>query len=127
MILHLLRLLRLSLPLISLCLQMGSLTSVSDVCNLLTINPLVVLHQNAHMIHSKSSNGWLLLENSWLGRDLGPPSLKSIILYNFSNSYLSVLEAVAIRAPMMYVAPSTPSHANSYRVSDCAISHLVPL
>src|SRR5258708_36883775 len=63
MILHLLRLLRLSLPLISLCLQMGSLTSVSDVCNLLTINPLVVLHQNAHMIHSKSSNGCLILDS----------------------------------------------------------------
>src|SRR5258708_32504851 len=58
----LLRLLCLSLPLISLHLQMGSLTSTSNVHNLLMINPLVVLHQNACTIHSKSSNGHLVLD-----------------------------------------------------------------
>src|SRR5258705_13730117 len=61
------------------------------------------------------------------GDTVGPPVWKSIILHVFSKSELSVLEAVAVRVPMMYVAPSTPSHANSYRVSDHAISHLVPL
>src|SRR5258708_20831251 len=62
MILCLLCLLRLSPPLISLHLQTGSLTSVSDVCNLLVINPLVALHQNVCTIHSKSSNGHLILD-----------------------------------------------------------------
>src|SRR5260221_12365202 len=61
------------------------------------------------------------------GDTVGPPVWKSIILHVFSKSKLSVLEAVAVRAPTMYVAPSTPSHANSYRVSDRAISHPVPL
>src|SRR5258707_5382789 len=62
MILCLLCLLCLLLPLISLCLQMGGLTSVSDVHDLLMINPLVVLHQNAHVIHSESSNSHLVLD-----------------------------------------------------------------
>src|SRR5258708_2640241 len=62
MILCLLCLLCLSPPLISLCLQTGSLTSASDVHNLLVINPLVVLCQNARAIHSKSSNGHLILD-----------------------------------------------------------------
>src|SRR5258708_7147811 len=61
------------------------------------------------------------------GDTVGPPVWKSIILHVFSKSELSVLEAMAVRVPMMYVAPSTLSHTNSYRVSDCAISHLVPL
>src|SRR5258707_14001576 len=46
---------RLSPPLISL-------TSVSNVCNLLAINPLVALHQNVCTIHSESSNGHLILD-----------------------------------------------------------------
>src|SRR5260221_2192707 len=58
----LLRLLCLLLPLISLCLQTGGLTSVSDVHNLLMINPLIVLCQNAHAIHSELSNGHLVLD-----------------------------------------------------------------
>src|SRR6266436_5894239 len=58
-----LRLLSLLPPLISLRLQMGSLTSASDVCDLLTINPLVVLHQNTCTIHSKSSNSCLVLDS----------------------------------------------------------------
>src|SRR5258708_1687927 len=62
MILRLLRLLHLSLPLISLCLQTGGLTSVSDVRNLLAINPLVMLCQNACAIHSESSNSCLVLD-----------------------------------------------------------------
>ncbi len=61
------------------------------------------------------------------GDTVGPPVWKSIILHIFSKSELSVLEAVAVQAPMTYVAPSTLLHANSYRVSDHAISHLVPL
>src|SRR5258708_6457670 len=61
------------------------------------------------------------------GDTVGPPVWKSIILHVFSKSELSVLEAVAVRAPMTYVAPSTPSHTNSYRVSNHAISHPVPL
>src|SRR5258708_30645919 len=61
-ILHLLHLLHLSLPLISLHLQTGGLTSMSDVCNLLVINPLVALHQNTCVIHSESSNGHLVLD-----------------------------------------------------------------
>ena len=35
---------------------------MSDVCNLLMINPLVTLHQNAHAIHSELSNGHLILD-----------------------------------------------------------------
>src|SRR5258708_15976593 len=61
------------------------------------------------------------------GDTVGPPVWKSTILHVFSKSELSVLEAMAVRAPMTYVAPSTLSHANSYRVSDHAISHPVPL
>ena len=36
---------------------------MSDVCNLLTINPLIVLCQNTCMIHSKSSNSHLVLDS----------------------------------------------------------------
>ena len=36
---------------------------MSDVCNLLTINPLIVLCQNTCMIHSKSSNSCLVLDS----------------------------------------------------------------
>src|SRR5260221_14128388 len=61
------------------------------------------------------------------GDTVGPPVWKSTILHIFSKSELSILEAMAVRAPMTYVAPSTLSHANSYRVSDHAISHPVPL
>src|SRR5258705_9052933 len=61
------------------------------------------------------------------GDTVGPPVWKSTILHVFSKSELSILEAMAVRAPTTYVAPSTLSHANSYRVSDCTISHLVPL
>src|SRR5258708_7284895 len=53
----------LSLPLISLRLQMGSLTSTSNVHDLLMINPLVTLCQNMHMIYSESSNGHLILDS----------------------------------------------------------------
>src|SRR5258707_13998302 len=63
MILHLLRLLRLLPPLISLCLQTGGLTSASDVRDLLAITPLIALCQNARAIHSKSSNGRLILDS----------------------------------------------------------------
>src|SRR5258708_2270666 len=59
----LLHLLCLSLLLISLRLQTGNLTSASDVCDLLAINPLVALHQNMHTIHSKSSNSHLILDS----------------------------------------------------------------
>src|SRR5258708_1029123 len=62
MILHLLRLLHLSLPLISLRLQMGGLTTTSDVHDLLAINPLIALHQNTCTIHAKPSNGHLVLD-----------------------------------------------------------------
>src|SRR5260370_38230439 len=48
------------------------------------------------------------------GDTVGPPVWKSIILHVFSKSELSILEAVAVRVPMTYVVPSTPSHANSY-------------
>ena len=61
------------------------------------------------------------------GDTVGPPVWKSTILHVFSKSKLSVLEAMAVWAPMTYVVPSTPSHANSYRVSGCAILHPVPL
>src|SRR5260370_39307918 len=61
------------------------------------------------------------------GDTVGPPVWKSTILHIFSKSELSVLEAMAVQAPTMYIAPSTPSHANSYRVSDRTILHLVPL
>src|SRR5258707_766893 len=60
MLLHLLCLLS---PLISLHLQTGGLTSMSNVCNLLTINPLVALCQNAHAIHSELSNSHLVLDS----------------------------------------------------------------
>src|SRR5258705_6437307 len=63
MILCLLCLLHLSPLLISLCLQTGSLTSASDVCDLLMINPLIALHQNACVIHSELSNGCLVLDS----------------------------------------------------------------
>src|SRR5258708_7531478 len=63
MILCLLHLLHLSPPLISLHLQTGGLTSMSDVHDLLTINPLIVLHQNMCMIHSELSNGCLILDS----------------------------------------------------------------
>ena len=56
-LLHLLSLL------ISLHLQTGGLTHASDICNLLAINPLIVLHQNAHVIHSELSNGHLVLDS----------------------------------------------------------------
>src|SRR5260221_14712070 len=62
MVLRLLHLLCLSSPLISLHLQMGSLTSTSDGCNLLVINPLITLQQNTHAIHAESSNGHLILD-----------------------------------------------------------------
>ena len=62
MLLHLLHLLCLLSPLISLHLQTGSLTSASDVCDLLTINPLIALHQNTHAIHSELSNSHLILD-----------------------------------------------------------------
>src|SRR5258708_1889547 len=58
----LLCLLCLSSPLINLHLQMGSLTSTSNVCNLLTINPLIMLCQNVHMIRSELSNSCLVLD-----------------------------------------------------------------
>src|SRR5258707_15306528 len=61
------------------------------------------------------------------GDTVGPPVWKSIILHIFLKSKLSVLEAMAVRVPTTYVAPSTLSHANSYRVSDRTISHPVPL
>src|SRR5258708_28671144 len=61
------------------------------------------------------------------GDTVGPPVWKSTILHVFSKSKLSVLEAVAVQAPMTYVAPSPPYHANSYRVSNHAILHPVPL
>ena len=41
---------------------MGGLTSTRNVCDLLTINPLIMLHQNAHTIYSESSNGCLVLD-----------------------------------------------------------------
>src|SRR5258708_12734780 len=59
----LLCLLHLLSPLISLCLQTGGLTSTSDVHNLLTINPLIMLCQNACVIPSKSSNSHLILDS----------------------------------------------------------------
>ena len=61
------------------------------------------------------------------GDTVGPPVWKSTILHVFLKSELSILEAMAVQAPTTYIAPSTPSHTNSYRVSDHAISHLVPL
>ena len=61
------------------------------------------------------------------GDTVGSPVWKSTILHIFSKSELSVLETMAVRVPMTYVEPSTPSYANSYRVSDCTISHPVPL
>ena len=61
------------------------------------------------------------------GDTVGPPVWKSTILHIFLKSKLSVLETMAVRVPMMYIEPSTPSYANSYRVSNHAISHLVPL
>src|SRR5260221_7279322 len=63
MILCLLCLLCLLSLLISLRLQMGSLTSMSNVRDLLVINPLIVLCQNTCAIHSESSNGHLVLDS----------------------------------------------------------------
>src|SRR5258706_14910515 len=53
------------------------------------------------------------------GDTVGPPVWKSTILHIFLKSELSVLETVAVRVPMTYIEPSTPSYTNSYRVSDC--------
>src|SRR5258707_12476922 len=61
------------------------------------------------------------------GDTVGPPVWKSTILHIFSKSKLSVLESMAVQVPTTYVAPSTLSHTNSYRVSNCAILHSVPL
>src|SRR5260221_11712724 len=61
-ILCLLHLLCLSPLLISLHLQTGGLTSMSNVHDLLVINPLIMLCQNACAIHAKSSNGCLILD-----------------------------------------------------------------
>src|SRR5258708_9640682 len=52
------------------------------------------------------------------GDTVGPPVWKSIILHIFSKSELSILEAMPVRAPTTYIAPSTPSHANSSTLSD---------
>src|SRR5258708_37147102 len=49
------------------------------------------------------------------GDTVGPPVWKSTILHVFSKSKLSILETMAVQAPTMYVEPSTPSYANSYR------------
>ena len=35
---------------------------MSNVCDLLMINPLITLHQNMCAIHSESSNGCLILD-----------------------------------------------------------------
>src|SRR6266446_8276790 len=43
------------------------------------------------------------------GDTVGPPVWKSTILHIFSKSELSILETVAVQAPMTYVEPSTPS------------------
>src|SRR6266436_3468660 len=61
------------------------------------------------------------------GDTVGPPVWKSTILHIFLKSELSILETMAVQVPTMYIEPSTPSYANSYRVSDCTILHLVPL
>src|SRR5258708_35354941 len=95
-----LRLLCLSPPLISLRLQTGGLTSMSDVCNLLAINPLVVLRQNAHAIHSKLSNGCLVLDGIFKllllrilrKRELGF-CLGSIIVRHESEEHTSELQS----------------------------------
>ncbi len=49
-----------SLP-ICLCLQTSSLTGTCNVCDLFMINPLIALHQNSCMIHSKLRDGHLIL------------------------------------------------------------------
>src|SRR5258708_35305085 len=63
MILHLFCLLSL---LIHLCLQTSSLTSMHNICNLLTIDPLFVLCQDSCAIHSESCDGHLILDRVFI-------------------------------------------------------------
>src|SRR5258708_5980368 len=56
----------LSSPLICLHLQMSSLASVCNICDLLMIDPLFALHQDSHMIHSKSHDGHLVLDRVFI-------------------------------------------------------------
>src|SRR5258708_6811432 len=56
----------LSLLLIHLHLQMSSLTSMCNICDLLAINPLFVLHQDSCTIHSKSRDGCLVLDGVFI-------------------------------------------------------------
>src|SRR5258707_9958125 len=53
-------------PLIHLCLQTSSLTSMRNICNLLVIDPLFVLHQDSHTIHSKSHDSCLILDRVFI-------------------------------------------------------------
>src|SRR5258708_1795085 len=56
----------LSSPLIHLHLQISSLASVCNISNLLAINPLFMLHQNSHAIHSKLHDGCLVLDGVFI-------------------------------------------------------------
>src|SRR5258708_37545182 len=63
MILHLFCL---SSPLIHLHLQMSSLTSMHNISDLLTIDPLFALHQNSCTIHSESRDSCLVLDGVFI-------------------------------------------------------------
>src|SRR5258708_1332931 len=45
---------------------MSSLASTHNVCDLLVINPLIMLHQNSCMIHSESHDGHLILNGVFI-------------------------------------------------------------
>src|SRR6266436_6927640 len=56
----------LSSLLICLRLQMSSLASVCNICDLLVIDPLFALHQDSCAIHSKSCDGHLILDRVFI-------------------------------------------------------------
>src|SRR5258706_12258796 len=56
----------LSSPLIRLHLQMSGLTSVHNICDLLTIDPLFALRQDSRMIHSELHDGHLVLDGVFI-------------------------------------------------------------
>src|SRR5258708_2219921 len=56
----------LSSLLIHLCLQTSGLASMCNICNLLTIDPLFVLCQDSHMIHSESHDSHLILDGVFI-------------------------------------------------------------
>src|SRR5258707_14715963 len=52
--------------LICLHLQMSGLASVCNICDLLVIDPLFMLHQDSHTIHSELHDGHLILDGVFI-------------------------------------------------------------